>query len=196
MTPNWTWAFLLAAAVWAAGMAGGYAIVQATSQLPNALPTMPEAAAETLYDAGVEPDAEPPTGAGLAAFIFRRNLSVYIWLLAGLLSAGSITFVILLANGVLLGQTIALAGASGLSAGGLANLLVPHGVLEVGTFCIAGAVGFQGLRLVQVWADVGWPALRSLRLGLVLGYGVGALALAAGLETFVTGALAASVVAQ
>ena len=193
MTPSWTWAFLLSAAVWGAGMAVGYAVVQASSELPSELPAALAAVAETPHDMGVAPEAAPEIGAGLAAFIFRRNLSVYLWLLAGLLSAGSVTFVILLVNGVMLGQTIALAGSAGLSALGLANLLVPHGVLEVGTFCIAGAVGFQGLRLVQAWGSIGWPTVKALRLGLVVAFGVGALAVAAGLETFVTGALADSV---
>ena len=188
---RWTQAFLLAVVVWAAGMAGGYGIVQVTKNLPSELP-VPMADDERGADALVTPapGAVPVSDAGLLVFIFRRNLTVYLWLLAGLLSAGAVTFVVLLANGIMLGNTIALAYAAGMRPSTLIDLLLPHGVLEVGTFCIAGAVGFQGFRIASDWRRNGWGAVRSLRLGLVLAYGTLALAVAAALETFVTGALA------
>ena len=189
---QWTPAFLLAVAVWTAGMAGGYAIVQAASELPSDLPT--RVAVEDVPKAHTQGTpahvAAPGSDAELVAFIFRRNLSVYIWILAGLLSAGAVTFVVLLANGIMLGHTIGLAHAVGVAPATLSNLLLPHGVLEVGTFCIAGAVGFQGFRIASDWNRTGWDAVRSLRLGLVFVYGTLALGTAAVLETFVTGALA------
>lgn len=189
---RWTRAFLLAVVVWTAGMAGGYAVVQAASDLPSALPAPvpPEDEGTAGVHGMAAHGAVPESDAGLVAFIFRRNLSVYIWILAGLLSAGAVTFVVLLANGIMLGHTIGVAYATGVAPATLSNLLLPHGVLEVGTFCIAGAVGFQGFRIASDWGRSGWSAVRSLRLGLVLAYGVLALAVAAVLETFVTGALA------
>ncbi len=188
---RWTHAFLLAVVVWGAGMAGGYGIVQVTKNLPSELP-VPMSEDERGADSLVThaPGAVPVSDAGLLVFIFRRNLTVYLWLLAGLLSAGAVTFVVLLANGIMLGNTIGLAYAAGMTPATLIDLLLPHGVLEVGTFCIAGAVGFQGFRIASDWGRNGWGAVRSLRLGLVLGYGTFALAVAAALETFVTGALA------
>ena len=188
---RWTRAFLLAVVVWAAGMAGGYGIVQVTKNLPSELP-VPMSEGERGADALVTPapGAVPVSDAGLLVFILRRNLTVYLWLLAGLLSAGAVTFVVLLANGIMLGNTIGLASAAGMTPAMLIDLLLPHGVLEVGTFCIAGAVGFQGFRIASDWGRNGWGAVRSLRLGLVLAYGTLALAVAAALETFVTGALA------
>lgn len=188
---RWTHAFLLAVVVWAAGMAGGYGIVQVTKNLPSELP-VPMSEGERGADALVTPapGAVPVSDAGLLVFILRRNLTVYLWLLAGLLSAGAVTFVVLLANGIMLGNTIGLASAAGMTPAMLIDLLLPHGVLEVGTFCIAGAVGFQGFRIASDWGRNGWGAVRSLRLGLVLAYGTLALAVAAALETFVTGALA------
>ena len=200
MTTNWTGAFLLAWAVWIAGMAAGFAIVEWATHLPSELPA---AVAET--SAGINggaakrgplnadtADHRPRTPTAVFTFIFGRNLTVYLWLLAGLLSAGSITFAVLLGNGIVLGQTIGLAVDAGLSPTVVAHLLLPHGVLELGTFCIAGAVGFQGLRLACDWTGTGWPTVRNFRLGLVVVYGAGALAAAAGLETLVTGALAES----
>lgn len=189
---RWTHAFLLAVLVWTAGMAGGYAIVRAASELPSDLPDSIDVEDARAAQAPGMPahGAAPGSDAGLVAFIFRRNLSVYIWILAGLLSAGAVTFVVLLANGIMLGHTIGLAYASGMAPATLSNLLLPHGVLEIGTFCIAGAVGFQGFRIAADWGRTGWSAVRSLRLGLVLAFGVLALTVAAVLETFVTGALA------
>ena len=187
---RWTRAFLLAVVVWAAGMVLGYAVVQAVEDLPADVPASTTAA--DARSASVTPaiGATPVSDAGLVAFIYRRNLTVYLWLLAGLLSAGSVTFVVLLANGIMLGNTIGLAHAAGVAPATLSDLLLPHGVLEVGTFCIAGAVGFQGFRIAADWGRDGWGTVRSLRLGLVLAYGALALAVAAALETFVTGALA------
>ena len=191
---RWTHAFLLAAVVWAAGMAGGYGIAHMTKDLPSDVPV---AQSGDERGDGVlvtpAPEAAPVSDAGLLAFIFRRNITVYLWLLAGLLSAGAVTFVVLLANGITLGNTIGLAYAAGMAPATLIDLLLPHGVLEVGTFCIAGAVGFQGFRIASDWSRTGWRAVRSLRLSLVLAYGMLALAVAAALETFVTGALAEAI---
>ena len=201
MTTNWTGPFLLAWAVWIVGMAAGFAIVEWTKHLPSELPPVVEETSEGI-DVGVaEPgtmnadhtaDHRLATPMAVFTFIFGRNLTVYLWLLAGLLSAGMITFVVLLANGILLGQTIGLAVGAGLSPTVIAHLLLPHGVLELGTFCIAGAVGFQGLRLACDWTGTGWRTVQTFRLGLVVVFGTGALVTAAGFETVVTGALAES----
>ena len=189
---RWSRAFLLAVVVWTAGMAGGYAVVRAAGDLPSEIPVPASTEDASGADAHgrLAGDAASMSDAGLLAFIFRRNLTVYVWLLAGLLSAGAVTFVVLLVNGIMLGNTIGLAYDAGVAPETLIDLLLPHGMLEVGTFCIAGAVGFQGFRIVFDWERNGWSAVRSLRLGLVFAYGALALAVAAALETFVTGALA------
>ena len=195
-TKNWTGAFLLCWAVWGGGMAVGYAVVDWTKHLPRDLPALVGGAAHTDAAGGgkVAPTAEGGRSAlELFAFIWGRNFTVYVWLLAGLLSAGAITFLVLLANGVILGQTIGFAADAGLPPADIANLLLPHGALELGIFCIAGAVGFQGLGLALDWARLRWQSLKSLRLGLVLAFGAAALAVAAGVETVVTGALAESI---
>ena len=131
------------------------------------MPAATEGARSADAHAALAGDAAPMSDAGLLAFIFRRNLTVYVWLLAGLLSAGAVTFVVLLVNGIMLGNTIGLAYDAGVAPATLIDLLLPHGMLEVGTFCIAGAVGFQGFRIVFDWERNGWGAVRSLRLGLV-----------------------------
>ena len=139
----------------------------------------------------------PPAGEAdsfldLFLLILGRNLAVYVWLLTGLVSAGATTFAVLLYNGVGLGQAIGFAAWLGLPAGAIADLLLPHGMLELGAFCIGGAVGFQGFRLALGAHRPSWESVKALRLGLVLAFGVCALALAAAVEASVTAELAAS----
>lgn len=184
----WTHAFALAWLVLLGGMAIGYAVVQWASHLPAEMVEIPQ---ELLREAKPPPQMEAEvaiaekSSAEVFVFIFGRNFSVYMWLLAGLLSAGAVTFMILLFNGISLGQTIGFAIWQGLPLGTLVDLLLPHGVLELGTLCIAGAVGFQGLRVLREWSRHGWAIVKALRLGVVLAFGVAALAVAAGVETVV-----------
>ena len=121
----------------------------------------------------------------LFVFILGRNSAVYLWLLAGLLSVGAVTFMVLAYNGVQLGLSIGMALQAGMPGRLLAELLLPHGVLEVGAFFIAGAVGFQGLRLGCL-SRHGWQFVKALRLGSVLVFGAGALTCAAAIEAYVT----------
>ncbi len=203
-TIKWTKAFAFSWLIWLGGMAIGFAVVMWTSHLPVDIPEpTPGVLVAEQVDAGTSADEGPSqeelmgndktrSSLDLFLFILGRNLTVYVWLLAGLLSAGTITFLVLLSNGIALGQAIGFATWSGLPAGALADLLLPHGVLEVGTFCIAGAVGFQGFRLAMNWSQRNSETIKVLRLGLVLAFGVCALAVAAGVEAVITGELAAS----
>lgn len=196
---GWVRAFGLALLVWIGGMVAGYALVDWASgvpvaQLVDALAEMPAAeqgaeAADALRGGAATADARhEPAKAGwdLFVFIWSRNVSVYVWLLMGLLSAGTITFVVLLMNGIMLGQMVASALWSGVPISAVGDLLLPHGVLEIGAFCIAGAVGFQGIRFVLGRWQVSRESIRPLRLGMVAAFGICALALAAGVEAFVT----------
>lgn len=196
---GWLRAFGLALLVWIGGMVAGYALVDWASGLPvadliDALAEMPAAAQSAESEGGSPSEGgatdvraeQAKTGWDLFLFIWSRNVSVYVWLLMGLLSAGAITFVVLLMNGITLGQTIASAVWSGVPVSAVGELLLPHGVLEIGAFCIAGAVGFQGLRFALGRLQVSREGIRPLRLGVVAAFGVCALAVAAGVEAFVT----------
>ncbi len=187
----WVRAFLLACSIWVGGMACGYGLVAWSRDLPTELPAW-----EELPPAAQPASVERERGASLFLFIFGRNVTVYCWLLAGLLTGGASAFLVLLTNGVMLGQTIGFAEDAGAAPADIAGLLLPHGMLEVGALCIAGAVGLQGLRLIRRWPDAGWQTVKALRLGLVAAYGIGALAVAAGIETVVTGAIADSIEAR
>ena len=113
-------------------------------------------------------------------------MTVFLMLLLGVVSAGLVTIVVLLGNGLAVGQLIGFAGASGMSHVDVAHLLLPHGVLELGALCVAGAVGLQGIRLAFGISGVDLRSFKSLRLGSVLVFGLGALTTAAGVEAFVT----------
>ena len=184
----WASAFALACLVLFGGMAVGYAVVHWASNLPAEMVEIPQELLDGIEmpaQAGAEQAVATGPPKDLFIFILARNFSVYVWLLAGLLSAGAITFAVLLFNGISLGQTIGFAVWNGLPPGVIVDLVAPHGVLEMGTLCIGGAVGFQGLRVLRAGAQRGWAVLKALRLGLVLAFGAAALTVAAGVETVV-----------
>lgn len=191
---RWGVAFVASWLIWLGGTALGLGIVQWTESMPAEAKELPEAwlqAAETAKAAEPEvAETAPATRFDEFLFILSRNLTVYVWLLAGLLSAGAITLLVLLANGVALGQTLGFALASGMPKSAVVDLLFTHGMLELGAFCIAGAVGFQGLRLAGDWSEKGWAMVKSMPWKAVLAFGVGALTAAAGVEAVVTAELA------
>lgn len=183
----WRSTFALACLVWLAGTALGYSAMASAGKLPQAeLKGLDRKTGEIAASAPAERQAWD-----LFAFVLTRNLTVYLWLLTGILCAGVSTFLVLAGNGLMLGQVVGAGVASGLPAGALADLLLTHGVLEIGALCIAGAVGFQGLWLALHWSRGGWSAVRALRLGWVLAFGLAALTVAAGVEAFVTTGLSA-----
>ena len=180
---NWFVRFCCAVVLLLVGLAAGTGVADWISAMPAG--TMPPIAADRT--AGQErSDWE------LFAFILRRNMTVYVMLLLGIVSAGLVTVAVLLGNGMAVGQLIGFARISGMSNVDVANLLVPHGILELGTLCIAGAVGLQGIPLAFRISALDWNALKSLRLGTVLVFGLVALAAAAAVEAFVTADIAES----
>ena len=184
---RWALAFGLAAATWAAGMVVGAALAEQAGDwaVENAESTLADAPREETEPAHTSEPAQP-SKRNVFLFILGRNTAVYVWLLAGLLSAGAVTFVVLFYNGLQLGLTIALAQQTGMPAAVLTDLLLTHGVLEVGAFFVAAAVGFQGFRLALGWAQARRESLKPLRLGWVLLFGLCALTGAAAIETLVT----------
>ena len=188
---RWAFAFGLAAATWAAGMVAGAAVAERAADwtVEDADPALAQAAMEQTEPTQIGEQTQPSKGR-VFLFILGRNTAVYIWLLAGLLSAGAVTFVVLFYNGLQLGLTIALAQQAGVPTGAVTDLLLTHGVLEVGAFFVAAAVGFQGFRLALGWARARRESLKTLRLAWVLLFGLCALTGAAAIETLVTPQLA------
>ena len=185
---KWIGGFGCSVGVLLVGMLAGIAIADWISSMPaQAMPrNLTDVRAETVDKSGWE----------LFWFILRRNMTVFVILLLGVVSAGAVTVVVLLANGIALGQLIGLAKGAGMSNAAVASLIVPHGVLELGALCVAGAVGLQGVRLAFEIRSLGWGSLRSLRVGTVMAFGLGALAAAAAVEAFVTAEIAESLRGQ
>ena len=182
---RWTLGLVVAASIWGAGAVAGVAVAaQPMSALvaADALGVGLERVVEARERAR-EQDASP---ARLCIGILGRNLSVYLWLLCGLVSGGLTTLALLAFNGVALGQVAGFALGAGMSIGDLALLTLPHGIPELGAFLLAGAVGLRGAALLSAWfkgmssrellADVPGPVAAGILV----------IAAAAVIEVFVT----------
>jgi uncharacterized membrane protein SpoIIM required for sporulation len=80
--------------------------------------------------------------AAFASAIFTNNIQVSFLAFAGGIALGLATAVVLLFNGVLLGTVAGLAADAG-NARVFAELVVPHGVLELSCIVVAGAAGLR-----------------------------------------------------
>lgn len=128
------------------------------------------------------------TNAAFSAQIFTNNVQVAFVAFAGGLTAGVMTGLSLLFNGLVIGLVVGLATKAG-NGEALIRLLAPHGVLELSLIIVAGAAGLR----------VGWALLRPghrTRLGALaeegracveMALGAGLLLVPCGLvEGFVT----------
>jgi uncharacterized membrane protein SpoIIM required for sporulation len=80
--------------------------------------------------------------AGFAAEIFTNNIRVTFVAFAGGMTAGVITALVLLFNGVLLGTVVGLAWGAG-NGEPFVELVAAHGVLELSCIVVAGAAGLR-----------------------------------------------------
>lgn len=142
--------------------------------------------------------------AALSSQIFTNNIQVSFLAFAGGLLAGLGTAVVLVYNGLIVGALAGIVGGQGEGAL-FAELVVPHGVLELSCFVVTAAAGFrmgwafvspgaltraraltlEARRAVElVLGTAPWLVLAGLIEGFVTGSGLGlglALALGAGL---------------
>jgi uncharacterized membrane protein SpoIIM required for sporulation len=80
--------------------------------------------------------------AALSTQIFTNNIKVAFLALAGGMTAGIVTVVSLVFNGVMFGVVCGLASGAGTS-GTLTQLIAPHGVLELSVIAVAGTAGLR-----------------------------------------------------
>ena len=178
---------MASAVIWGAGTVGGGWVTAQVDQF--AVPDAVNLAAAGQASPDEQRNFAPHS---LYAGILGRNLAVYLWLSIGVFSAGLTTMAILAFNGFALGQAATAATKLGMPIETVFKLLLPHGVPELGAFLIAGAIGLQGPALLRAW----W---RNERTGKLLGrlwrpvlFGALMLAVAAGIEVWVTLPLARS----
>jgi stage II sporulation protein M len=137
------------------------------------------------------PDPPPPS-AGIWT-VFAHNAGIALGAAAGVLTFGVYTTWVVLVNGF----TIGAVAADAVEANGWAWAalgLLPHGVVELPAFWLAGAVGFRWLAFVRTVARgdrdrIGgpWLVLESLA---VVGFALALLLVAAVVEVLVTFRLA------
>ena len=82
-------------------------------------------------------------GASAFRYIACQNLAVLCLLVAGVLSFGIITAVVLIFNGALLGIEVAVAVWTGVSLVNLLAVLLPHGIIGMGALLAAGEMGLR-----------------------------------------------------
>ncbi len=138
----------IALAIVVAGFGLGWGIVATLS-----------GSADSTFASSVEHDSPPPdipAPGPLFAKIAGRNLTVLAFLLSGLFTFGLMSAAVLAYNGFALGGLIRNSLAMGMEPNVLAGLILPHGVLELTAFVLAGAIGLRG------WS-LGRDAMRSGR---------------------------------
>ncbi|MYE83927.1 MAG: stage II sporulation protein M [Gammaproteobacteria bacterium] len=141
---DWVGGLTMSTAIWITGTGIG---ILAVPEGPTSAPS------QGAWTTEAHSPSTPRTEEHFRLFtgILGRNLAVYLWLLCGLVSGGLTTVAVLTFNGVLFGHTTGAAIGMGIPAVHLAWLLLPHGIPEIGTFLVAGAIGVRGTRLVAGW---------------------------------------------
>ncbi len=138
----------IALAIVVAGFGLGWGIVATLSS-----------STDSTFASSVEQGSPPldiPAPGPLFVMIACRNLTVLAFLLSGLLTFGLMSATVLAHNGFALGGLIRNSLAMGMEPKVLAALILPHGVLELTAFVLAGALGLRG------WS-LGREAMRSGR---------------------------------
>ena len=135
-----------------------YAIVRDPSLAERMLPAGMIARAEegqrrSNTGADYLPGGEDRKGSALSAFLMTNNIRVAIMAFAGGITAGILTVVALVFNGVAaLGAGVGLYITKGIS-GQILGFVAAHGVLELTAICIAGAAGLLLATAILVPGD-------------------------------------------
>lgn len=126
--------------------------------------------------------------APLFAKIAARNLTVFGLLLTGVFTLGITSAAVLGYNGVALGGLMGAGFHSGMPPATMAVLLLPHGLLELAAFVVAGTVGLRGWVIGrQAMRSGSFEPDRSLpRLPRLIAIGITAVLTAALIESTVT----------
>ena len=105
-----------------------------------------------------------------------------------MVTAGVTTSIVLALNGALLGMLVATAQSAGRDTLVLAALLLPHGIIEMAAFVVAGAVGLRGWQVARHALQTGDPGLSGelTMVGRPVAFGIAALLAAAAIESTVT----------
>jgi stage II sporulation protein M len=173
--------FAVALAVFVVGLLFGYAA---------ALAVEPSLLSELARRGDVFPDRLTTW------YILSNNARVLSMMLLGVFTLGLLTLFALFVNGVVIGLvgTLALANLSPLV---LAALLVPHGVLEIPVFLLAGALALRVthrvVRYLLAYDETPLTRVEGYELAVLIVVMFGLLTAAAWIEVNVTPAVARAV---
>jgi uncharacterized membrane protein SpoIIM required for sporulation len=134
--PLWLAIGLVVSATLGAGLWAHHAPVQAVRVIPQ----FAHAAGQSAPDPDKHFGADASTG--FAAQIFTNNMQVAFVAFAGGLTLGLLTGWVLVLNGLMLGLLGGVELANG-NGSVFFQLIVPHGLLEMSLFIVAGAAGFR-----------------------------------------------------
>ena len=166
----------IALAIVVAAFGLGWGIVATLSGSADSTPPLPHPLPLASSVESSPPPADIPAPGPLFAMIAGRNLTVVALLVSRLFTFGFMSASVLAYNGFALGGLVRNGLAMGMEPIVLAGLILPHGVLELTAFVLAGAIGLRG------WS-LGRHAMRSGRWEFV------------GVRTTVTVSVAAVMVA-
>ena len=166
----------IAVAIVIAGFGLGWGIVATLSGSTHA--TSPSSVEQG------SPPPDIPAPGPLFVMIARRNLTVLAFLLSGLFTFGLMSAAVLAHNGFALGGLIRNSLAMGMEPNVLAGLILPHGVLELTAFVLAGALGLRGWSLGRDAVRSGRWEFAGVRTTTVVS--VAAIVVAAVIESTIT----------
>lgn len=133
-----------------------------------------------------------------ASFFIMNNTPPFVAAIAGALTLGAVTLLIMVFNGVLVGNIVAAMGAQ-TGFGVIFALLVPHGIFELPALFVAAGVGFRFVHRVGqriAGSRTSLVTKRYLaRTTALVGFAWLLLVLAAFVEAYVTGLVADALVA-
>ena len=166
----------IAVAIVIAGFGLGWGIVATLSGSTHA--TSPSSVEQG------SPPPDVPAPGPLFVMIAGRNLTVLAFLLSGLFTFGLMSAAVLAHNGFALGGLIRNSLAMGMEPNILAGLILPHGVLELAAFVLAGALGLRGWSLGRDAVRSGRWEFAGVRTTTVVS--VAAIVVAAVIESTIT----------
>ncbi len=119
-----------------------------------------ESIVRQVEDGQLWTEIAPTARSAASSFILTNNIRVMFLTFAGGITAGLLTFWVILSNGLHLGTIFGLLQAYGLS-GGLAEFIVAHGFIELSVIFLAGGCGlYMGDGILR-------PGLQTRRAALI-----------------------------
>jgi len=182
--------------LWIAGATLGAIVASHVLQLPHDAP-IPAQAIKSVHDEVVAYRVVP-TQTVLLGRILRRNATVFLVMLGGLVTFGATSVLATLVTSWSLGWLAIGARIAGTPLWAIVLVTIPHGVLEMIAFVIAASIGLEGWSILSLGATETVSGLRQSRHAVMGWLVVGTMCLvgAAWLESTITRGLVLTLTRQ